>query len=413
MWNIKDSALERLVELGSVLDRGIAEHEHDHFRSEYRQAWSDWSGLDKTPALPEGMPLAVQMSGRLVPYQPERENPQTIFVSGGSDPTLDNLLMALGHRLLSVPSDTAKSVAEALAKRGGDTVRLIDDVRPRIIIEGVELDLAEERPRLVDGGRDWLAEIAVLALEFNNSPINRSTARSRQALFDDFRRLRIIHAREIEVEIDGRTGPLPDMLAGILPVPHRERPTIVMQAAGDGLDWDTLARLSRGIALALSRAWLLTDFRMAFLAIAAGQPKISGQLTQPDDAAIATAFGQPIVRIREMQRSLRASSRRIMDWLVPVVAALHGLETANMLLDRESSLVEDDELVSAITAMAGDAEAARSLITLCREAEGLDEFRRSAGITLAAFNAAASALGPAFPGLALRSSAPQILRGAR
>lgn len=86
-----------------------------------------------------------------------------------------------------------------------------------------------------------------------------------------------------------------------------------------------------------------------------------------------------------------------MDWLVPVVAALHGLDAANMLLDCESSLVEDDELVSAIVVIAGDVETARSLITLCREAEGLDEFRRSVGVSLAAFNTAASALGPRFP----------------
>ncbi|WP_342251247.1 ATP-binding protein [Sphingomonas sp. OTU376] len=404
MWNAKESAPARIEELGKTLERGIAEHEHGSFRSEYRQAWSDWNSLTPVPALPRGILLAVQASGRLMCHLPDPENPRTVFVSGGTDPTLDNLLMALGHRLLVVPADAAANAADALKAAGYADVRLVDEVRPRIIVDDADLDLAAERARLVDDGRDWLAEIAVLALEFHNSSLNRSTPRSRQALFDDFRRLRIIHARDIRVEIDGRTGPLPETLAGVLPVPHDERPTIIIQSAGSSLDWDALARLSRGIALALGRAWLLTDFRMVFLAIATDQPKVSGQLTRPDDEAIASAFGQPVSRIREIQRSLRAGSRRIMDWLLPFICARFGLDAANALLDRETTLIEDDDLVTAIVGAGGGVEEARILVTLCREAEGLDELRRTIGLPLAEFNAAAAALGPRFPPLRFEAS---------
>ena len=399
MWNAKESAPARIEELGRTLERGIADHEHTTFRSEYRQAWSDWNSLDPLPPLAMGIPLAVQASGRIVCHLQDPENPQTIFVSGGSDPTLDNLLMALGHRLLVVPPDATANAAAALKTAGHEDVRIVDEVQPRIIVDGADLDLMAERPRLVDDGRDWLAEIAVLALEFHNSSLNRSTPRSRQALFDDFRRLRIIHVRDIQVEIDGRTGPLPETLAGVLPVPHADRPTIIIQSAGSALDWNAISRLSRGVALALNRAWLLTDFRMVFLAIANDQPKVSGQLTRPDDEAIASAFGQPMSRIREIQRSLRAGSRRIMDWLLPFVCARFGIDAANALLDRETTLVEDDDLVAAIADAGGGVEAARDLVTLCREAEGLDELRRTVGLHLAEFNAAAAALGPRFPPL--------------
>lgn len=399
LWNEKGSALARLETLGAILEGGIAEHEQDSFRSEYRQAWTDWKAMEPSPPLPEDMTLAVQSGGRLVPHKPDKEAPQAIFVSGGSDPTLDNLLMALGHRLLSVPSDTSSPVAAALAAMGVDEIRVVEDVKPSIFVDGAELDLGEDRPRLVEGGRDWLAEIAVLALEFHNSSINRSTPRSRRSLYEDFRRLRIIHAREVEVEVDGRRGSLPDMLAGILPVPHKERPTIVMQSSGSALDWDTVARLSRGIALALGRAWLLTDFRMVFLAISADQPKISGQLTRPDDEAIANAFGQPVTRIKEIQRSLRSGSRRIMDWLLPIVGVQLGPEAATQLLDRETALIEDDEIANAIVQVGGEWASAKALVIACREAEGMDELRRSLGIPLGAFNAASIALGPRFPPL--------------
>lgn len=399
LWNDRVSAPARLDELGQTLARGIAEHEHVAFRSEYRQAWTDWHELDPRPALGASLTLAVQVMGRLAAYVPDKADPQTLFVSGGADPTLDNLLMALGHRLLSVPPGTAKAAADALAARDAEMVRLADAVTPRIIVDGEELDLAAERPRLVAEGRNWLAEIAVLALEFHNSAINRSTPRSRQALYDDFRRLRLVRARDVAVEIDGRTGPLPDMLAGVLPVPHAERPTILVESAGGDLDWPMLGRLASGIALALSRAWLLTDFRMAFLAIGANQPMIAGTLTPPDDEAVAAAFCQPVARVREIQRALRAGSRRIMDWLAPIVGAVVGLKAAQALLDREASLVEDDDIVIALMASGADADTARALVTACREAEGLDELRRKLGVGLAAFNAACAALGPRFPPL--------------
>lgn len=398
LWNERASALARLDELGRTITRGIAEHEHVAFRSEYRQAWTDWHELDPSPPLAAGMPLAVQLAGRLASHLADRDEPQSIFVSGGADPTLDNLLMALGHPLLSVPPGTAKAVTEALIARNVETVQLLDAVTPRIIIDGDELDLAADRPRLVDNGRDWLAEIAVLALEFHNSAINRSTPRSRQTLYDDFRRLRLVRARDVRVEIDGRIGPLPDLLAGVLPVPHPERPTILIQSAGGDLDWPMLARLASGIALALGRAWLLTDFRMAFLAIAANQP-ITGTLTAPDDEAVAAAFCQPVARIREIQRSLRAGSRRIMDWLAPIAGVRLGIAAAHALLDREQSLIDDDEIVATLVASGAELEVTRSLVIACRDAEGLDELRHALRMPLAAFNAVSVALGPRFPPL--------------
>jgi hypothetical protein len=201
------------------------------------------------------------------------------------------------------------------------------------------------------------------------------------------------------VEIDGRAGPLPDMLDGVLPVPHPECPTVIMQSAGDEIDWPELARAARGIALALGRAWLLTEFRMVFLAITAERPQIANQLTRPDDEAIAKAFGQPVASIREIQRSLRAGNRKIMDWLIPIVSVQLGANVANHLLDREHALVEDDEIAGAIVAAGGSVDLARDLITSCREAESLDELRRSLGLPLAEYNAACAELGTRFPPL--------------
>lgn len=404
LWNDRASAPARLAELGRVLQAGIADHEQDNLRSAYRDAWEDWSALNPRPALDREMPLAIQTTGRLAVYQREEADDMTVFVGNGTDPTLENLLVALGHILLAVPASAASNAVAALSEAGFGNIRPVADVRPRIIVDTGELDLSVEHPRLVADGRDWLAEIAVLVLEFNIGPIGRSTPKSRQTLYEDFRQLGVVHSRNVQVEIDGLAGALPAMLDGVLPVPDSDRPTVVVQSSDEDLDWSTLARIARAISLALGRGWLLTDFKMVFATLANSQAPLGGPLERPDDEALARAFSQPLERIREILRSLSASNRRILEWLVPVVAVRFGHDAAIHLLDREYVLVEDEEIVTTLVDIGIDADAIRSLIGACHAAQGLDELRRDLGFSLTVFNAATEALGPPFP--QLRFEAP-------
>lgn len=399
LWNDRSSAPARIAELGDVLGAGIADHEQDNFRNAYRDAWEDWSALDPQPALVGTKKLVIQTSGRLAAYSPEHHETRAIFVGSGTDPALENLLMALGHLLLAIPAAAAKNAVAALSEAGFRNVRLAADIRPRIITDGEELDLSLDRPRLVDQGRDWLAEVAALVLEFNITPLGRNTPKSRHALYEDFRRLRVAYSRDIQVEIDGLTGALPPTLDGVLPVPDRERPTVVVRSADENISWPTLARMGRGIALALERGWLLTDFRMIFATLANSQLLVNGVVERPDDETLARAFGQSVERIREVLRSLRANNRRTLDWLIPVVAARFGHEAASHLLDHEHLLVEDGEIVAAMVTCGVGADDARTLLHACHAADGLDELRRDLAIPLSTFNAATAKLGSSFPQL--------------
>jgi hypothetical protein len=395
LWIDRASAVKRLSFLGQILAAGIGETDHDSLRKAYRDAWLDWYAASPRPPLPERLTLAVQAAGRLVALKVQRgEGHPPVFVGEGTDPTLENLLVSLGHNVLSVPSGAAEAATQALDAAIGGEFRLGKMARPTIIVDSVTLDLSGEAARLAGEGRDWLAEISVLVLEFNVGFSNRATTRTRQSLFDAFKRLRIMFARSVRVEIDGRVGDLPAELDGVLPVPNEERPTVVVQSASGALDWPTLTRISRGIAVAIDRSWLLTDMRMAFLAIASGQAQSLGTLERPSDEAVARAFGQPVERVREVYRSLRATSSRLFEFLIPVVQARHGGTAAQDLLRREHLLADDSEVVLALIGHGFDAAAARALIDRCREANSLDDLRRDLGIDLGIFNAALIALGP-------------------
>jgi len=394
-WSGKESALQRLALLGETLEGELADAEHDSLRKAYREAWQDWSTAEPRLPLPAKLVLAVQTSGRLTALRVEKGTPHpAVFIGEGADPTLENLLSSLGHHLLAVPEGIGTPAAEGLSSALGGEFLLGVAARPAILVDGEALDVSKGTERLSGSGRDWLAEVAVLALEFNVGFSNRNTERTRQLLFDALKRLRIVFARRVQVEIGGKLGELPTELDGVLPVPDEEHPAVIVESGAEVLDWPTLARISRGIAIAVDRPWLHTDMRMAFLALANAQTPSTATLDRPDDEAIARAFGQPVGRVREVFRSLRASSRRLFEFLLPVVQVRLGRAAAEDLIGREHLLTDDGDVVAALTAHGLGAAEARSLLEACLEADSLNDLRRDLGINLGALNTALEALGP-------------------
>ncbi|MET2830887.1 ATP-binding protein [Mesorhizobium shangrilense] len=395
VWLETSTAIARLEHLGEMLQAGtVPESEQDSFRKAHRDAWIDWSKGEPKLVLPTSLVLAVQSGGQFVPFVTGGGPEETgVFIGDGEDQAVEGLLVSLGHPLLPAPTGSAQAMQEALSKTlASSRFELVSTTKPTILIDGAEFD-PSTASRLVGDGREWLAELGVLVLEFNQGFTNRNTARTRQSLFEAFGRLHVKFANEVAVRIEGKTGDLPHELDGVLAVPHGDRPTLIVQSQSTSLDWPTLARLSRGIAPAVDRAWLHTDMRMVFQAIAAMHPQIGGGLEQPNDEVIARAIGQPIHRVREVLRSLRSTSRRLFDFLVPAAVVRWGSEVAYLLLDGESKFLEDQDIVTALSATGVDPAEARQVLLLCREADSIDDLRRAMNVDLPTFNIALVELG--------------------
>lgn len=396
-WTNRETAVERLVVLGEILSQGLTEYELDVFRSAWRQAWLDWHDHDPRLPLRTPMIMAVQQGGRLIAERIDAEASiaEPIFVGENAHPFLENLLMALGHRQISLPPGTARAAHEALESVFPSQFALTDDVKPRIIIDGQLFEPEGSHPRLIDEGREWLAEIAVLVLEFNSTLTFRSTSRTRQAIYEESRRLRLVQGEAVEVEINGLRGKLPYALDGVLPIPDAESPAIILQSPDGALTWAKLSRLSRGLAAALRRPPLAAAFQAVIYAISTLRLDPSGAVEPPDDDILARAFGQPEERITELRRSLRNNNRRLLDWLLPVLHARFGTVASEKILDREHAVVDDEDIVAALSGVVNPDDL-RTMIQKCREAESLNDFRRELGITLGAFNEATSQLGASF-----------------
>lgn len=396
-WTSRATSVERLIVLGELLAQGLTEHELEVFRSAWRQAWLDWHDHEPRLPLQTPMTIALQQGGRLIAERFDANAPvaELVYVGENTHPFLENLLLALGHRQISLPPGTAREAFDALESVFPTQFALIDDVKPKIIIDGQLFDPQSAHQRLIDGERDWLAEIAVLVLEFNSTLTFRSTSRTRQTIYEDFRKLRLVQGEAIEVEINGLRGKLPPALNGVLPIPDTEHPAIILQSPDGVLTWEKLSRLSRGLAVAIRRPPLAAAFQAVIYAISTLRFNPSALAESPDDDILARAFGQPEERIAELRRSLRNSNRGLLDWLLPGVQARFGSAASARILDREHAIVDDEDIVAALHDVANPDDV-KAMIRKCREAESLNGFRRELGITLGAFNDALSALGASF-----------------
>lgn len=385
LWNEPASASARLAHLGAALLEGITEADYDAFRKAHREAWEDWHKLQPRPALPAGVTLAVQGAGRPLALPIAEGEPPTVYVGDGSDPAREQLVSALEHHLLSVPAGTATDVAAALGRARKGAFTLLPEATLAISADGMPILPSEAAAALVQPGSEWLAEIAVFVLEFNDTLSSRNTSRSRRALYDAFSQLRILFAREVTVELDGRSGPLPASLDGVLALPHPENPTIVVEDA-TSLDWSVLARIARTLPIALGRPSLSLPFRVTFLELERRMAGRGTGLERPSDSDIALALGHPVGRIQEIQRSLRLSNRSLFELLVPAVHAALGPGAAEALRRKEDTAMEDGEIETLLVKAGADAQTARRIVAASHSADSLDGLRRDLGIDFVAFN---------------------------
>jgi len=181
LWNDPNSAPTRLQDLGEILSEGVVEADNDAYRKVYREAWDDWHRLTPRPALPAPMVLAVPSAGRLTPMTlaPGDGTRPIVFLSDGSDMMREQLVAALGHLVLSLSAGVATEAAAALQSSVGGEFRLLSEADLTIRADGAIVVPGEDTPQFVVAGREWLAEIAVLVLEFNEGLSNRNTVRSR------------------------------------------------------------------------------------------------------------------------------------------------------------------------------------------------------------------------------------------
>ena len=392
-WADVKSAPSRIVALGEMLQAGIPDAYIDDFRKAFREAWGNYAELAPRPPLPPAFVLAIDTRAGLEALAVAKANPlqATIFVDDGKRPVFQQILAALGHCTIEIPAGAEAACLEVLRTDLGCQATLIHEDALRIAVDGQAFTPSADDPVLVGDGRDWIADVGVLVLEVSSRLSSQNSLSARQALSDAVRKVRLRFADRITVSVDGTPRPLPVELDGILPVPDPSNPTILVE--GKGLDWETLSRIAAAVPLAIGRPALIDPFGLTFGALQTEMARESEWLRPPSDQQLARVLRRPVARITELLRSLRATTSRLLDFVLPIVHAAGFAGACTDLEERSSRLADDAEVIAVLVRAGVPSAQAAQIVAECRDADTLNAARRAVGITLPALNESLLALG--------------------
>lgn len=394
-WADVGSAPARIVALGEMLQAGIPESYNDDFRKAAREAWAHYAQIAPRPLLPEVATLAVDTREGLFPLQVAKADPDPaeVFVDNGARPVFQQILTALGHKTVEIPAAAEAAGIEALVNDLGCRAVLIHEDALRVEVDGERFAPSGADQLLVGDGRDWIADVGVLVLEISSRLSSQNSHAARQTLSDAIRRVRIRFSVRITVAVDGAPNPLPPELDGILPIPDADSPTILVE--GTTLDWETLSRIAAAVPLAIGRPALIDHFGLTFGALQMEMSREGDWLHPPSDQQLARVLRRPVARITELLRSLRATTSRLLDFVLPIVHACGHSDVCLDLQERSGRITDDAEVVAALARSGLSPMRAREIVSECREADTLNAARTALAIDLASLNRSLMALGRA------------------
>ncbi|MHC8394082.1 ATP-binding protein [Pseudomonas sp. LB3P93] len=392
-WSDPKSAPRRIAALGELLERGISEAFLDDFRKAYREAWTEYAQLDLRPALPSTLVIPKDTIDGLTAVTLHKSAPlvETIYIDDGSRPTFQQILASFGRITIDVGGTATASCIRALATYLGCKAQPIHEDSISVTTDGVPFFPSATDELLVSKDCEWIADLAVLVLEVSSNLSNQNTLRARQALGGAIRRVRLRFVREITVSIDGSSSTLPDELDGILPVANEEYPTVLCE--GQFLNWSTLSMIASAVPAAIGRPGLTDAFRLTFSAFGNEMSRDGHELKAPSDLQLARALGRPVSRITELRRSLRATTPRLLEYLIPSVHAMGHTDLAAILIERTDEFRDDSDVMAVISGYGIPSDQAERIVSACRDADTLSGLRHELGLEFNVLNASLVALG--------------------
>lgn len=397
LWSDPAQAGERLRLLACLLDQtDVAESQLASLRRAYERSWGQL--ISDGEAVPwvssDQVEVVVSRHGQLGLFPTEGSPYERLFVLGEADRLAVSLLGSLDVPVLRVePTDGARA-AELLSPLLRDRVRVIQRGDFRVYVDGAEVNANATLPPLVAPGTEWLVDLLALALETKATHFNRQTAQTVRTAVEWLRRVRLHVGRDLHIELDGDTIPLPTFLRSVIPVPTGDDPIIAYTDPVDGLGWSTLAQVAPAIADSVGQAWAGAELRLAVDALA--RRAETDELYSPSEEDYSHALGESVERVAEVRRDLRSVVDDLLHMLRPVVYHLLDVDLLALITAGDVDLGSDgaiEGLLTAHEAMLPDGLTAATLVAKAREARSLAELRDDLALDYQGFNASLTALG--------------------
>lgn len=347
VWG-RDTDAPRLVRhLGALFHGGaITEMHAAQFHNAYRAAWAACAGrgVDAEPFPPNirgYLVVNVGGSSTALPLEPDgddQEAPEVVVASREDEQSLLRLMADFGWRVLEVDAHP-ETVTAILRRRLGDRVSRASGIAPVVLLDGHKfdpMDAASARP--IVNILPWLPLFVATLLEHQRSQFSHLGQRAFDETLDTLRRVRIAFAGTVEVRLGEETRRLPDRLHGVLPVPHAEHPTLIVEGAEPDVDCDTLEAMAEPLAYLIGRRDYARTLRWA----AERTRRIGVPVTQLSDDDVAEICDVTAADLRTMARRIQSALRPVLQRLYPVLVHYLDAEAAAPF-DPDSPSVESEQ----------------------------------------------------------------------
>ncbi|MDP8928832.1 MAG: hypothetical protein M3O70_09720 [Actinomycetota bacterium] len=392
VWGEAEDSPQLVRHLGDlVARRAISDLYITQFRNTYQRAWAQ---CVKHPS-PEPFPtaatshLVVDMGGTttplvILPEGSEGKPLDVVVASTDDERSLVRLLADFRRPVLTVTANAAEDVTALLKERLGTQVVRATDVAPTVLVDGARFDPADA------AGATPIADmvpalpllIATL-LEHRQGAFSHIGQRAFEEALDALRRVRLVPAHKIEVRLGPDTRPLPSRCQGVLSIPDRDYPALLVANGGDELEWATLDALAEPLMYLIGRPEFRTEFRLATTRMQAA----SVPLDALEDADLANACEITVDDVRTTARRIQSSMSPLLERLYPIVAHYGGVQAATLFDPDTSSLVGESDTNEALARIANKLPLAPGqLLRLALDASTLDGLRTSLGLSLTELN---------------------------
>ena len=396
-WGDSAHAAARMALLGQLLHDGrVASGLVAQVRNAVEETWRTLVGEGAPMGFPKpDMFLVVARRDQLDTVAVS--GTERFYVLGSPDRTLELVLASLGEPVLAVSGDIGEA-ALALVDRGGSSAgRLIRPSDLHVEVDGKPVDdLLPGAGLLLSSDRLWLADLVALTLELKPTAFRPPSEIIVQNALQRLGQIRLIGGEDVALRLDGERRDVPAYSRQVVPTAVDGVPVIAWVLDGDGMGWRDLRRLAPAIAELVRER----GARDALLNVVQALGEGGGMLEEPTDGEYAEAFGVPDWRVRELRRSHRNVVSQVLLRLVPVVAALVGLEDALKLRDQVvASSDAEDGIVAALAVLRGRVPGNSSVETLLAAARGsrsIGEACELTGVGFAEMNRALARLGPPY-----------------
>lgn len=381
-WSRADEVVRKLSDLarGSA---GLEARERVNFRRIYQRVWAE--ACESSLPLPADLPVAVVTSvGLSALFGSTSERPR-IFVTGDPLRAEAKAVTAAGQAVLELgDEDLVAPALDRLTASGGFDARSIDREQVDVLVDGETIVPSLTDSLLASDGLDWLPEAAVLANEVLGRELERQISSS--VVDQRLRRVRFRVCGRITLTVAG--APMDEVLP-FYALPDEEMPTLVI---GDDqeITWSVLADAAPHLSTLLDRR--MRSFETLLLRLAARGASPDPR-QRPSDEALARALGCKVELVREHALALRTDGDLLAQRVLPVVACVTDLETAQALGQQLGDFALRSQVLDALTTIEDPLPVPPGQLLDALARPDFAEVRRTLGLNYGRLNQMLAALG--------------------